>query len=186
MEKGEVQKKEPRREPRKGRRALVLIGLVLVAATFYVYPKIASGKMPERAYGTLVAAPRSYVGKIEQATTIVPELEAGRASLKLEEVDRLNIVDFQWENGAGDPVVVMAYITSSGHLFVGHSRCGCGGDRFFLAGEVLVCHACRTTFTIEDQKFLSGSATAGRNPPSRIRSAVEDGMIVVEQADLGD
>lgn len=175
------------KESRKGMGALAILAFVLVlAAAFYLYPRITSGNTKASAAGAVVAAPRSYVGRVEHATTVVPELTDGRASLSLSDVDRLNIVDFQWENGKGDPVAVMAYITSSGHLFVGHSQCGCGGDKFFLAGEVLVCNACRTTFTIEDQEFLSGSTTAGKNPPSRIRSAVEDGMIVIDQADLGN
>lgn len=187
MERGTANGKGPIRESRKGRGALVLLALVLaLVAAFYIYPRLTSEKTQASAAGTAVAAPRSYVGRVEQATTIEPDLAEGRAMVDLADVDRLNIVDFQWENGKGDPVAVMAYITSSGHLFVGHSLCGCGGDKFFLAGEVLVCHTCRTTFTIEDQKFLSGSTTAGKNPPARIKAAVEDGRIVIDQADLGN
>jgi hypothetical protein len=175
------------KESGKGRGALVIVAIVLVlASAFYLYPRLTDGNTQASAAGAVVASARSYVGRVEHATTVVPDFTDGRASLSLSDVDRLNIVDFQWENLKGDPVAVMAYITSSGHLFVGNSQCGCGGDKFFLAGEVLVCNACRTTFTIEDQEFLSGSTTAGKTPPGRIKSAVEDGMIVIDQADLGD
>lgn len=175
----------PFRKSRKGGRILAALSLVVIAVmVFFVYQGLSSKDPQASASGTVVAAPRSYIGKKEQATAIQPDLTSDKASISLADVDRLNIVDFEWENLKGDPVPVMAYITSSGRLFVGHSLCGCGGTEFFLAGEVLVCGSCRTTFTIEDQKFMSGSTTAGKNPPARIKSVVENGMIVIKQSDL--
>lgn len=185
MEKEPSGKVEPFNKSRKSRGKRVAVSLVLLAvAAFFIYQGISSKDPQASASGTVVAAPRSYVGRVEQATHIQPDLTADKVSISLADVDRLSIVDFEWKNQKGDPVPVMAYISSSGSLFVGYSLCGCGGTEFFLAGEALVCSTCRTTFTIENQKFMSGSTTAGKNPPARIKSVVENGMIVIKQADL--
>lgn len=171
----------------KNRKIPIAIFLVLiVVVVFLIYLGMPS-KTPQASLpGNVVAAPRSYIGKIEQARTIQPDFNDGQARIKLADVDRLNIVDFEWSNTKGELVPVMAYITSSGRLFVGNSICACGNTKFSLAGKVLVCDSCRTTFTIEDQKFMSGSVTAGKNPPERIKSVVENGIIVIEQSDLGN
>ena len=106
------------------------------------------------------------------------------ARIKLADVDQLNIVDFELKNSQNVSVPMMAYITSSGGLFVGHSACACGSLTYFLAGEALVCSSCRSTFTIEDQEFISGAASVGSEPPARIKYVIEDGMIVIDLSDL--
>lgn len=187
MEKGTAHGKVPFRESRKRSGTWFAVSIALVAALFFFACQGSASKDSQAgASGPVLAAPRSYVGRVEHATTIQPGLAGDKATISLAEVDKLNIVDFEWKDQKGDPVPVMAYITSSGRLFIGHSLCGCGGTEFFLAGETLVCSSCRTTFTIEDQKFMSGSTTAGKKPPARIKSVVEDGMIVIGQSDLED
>jgi len=172
---------------KKNRKIPVSIFLVLFAVVVILIYLGVSSKTPQSDLpGKVVAEPRSYIGKIEQAQTIQPDFNDGQVRIELADVDRLNIVDFELSNNKGEIVPVMAYITSSGRLFVGNSICACGGIKFSLAGEVLVCDSCRTTFTIEDQKFMSGSVTAGKNPPARIKSVVENGMIVIEQSDVGN
>ena len=172
---------------KNSKKSLVLVFLVLVVAVgLIVYLTSMLNNQDTSQRGTVVAGQRSYVGKIEKAKTIQPEILDGKAMITLADVDQLNIVDFELSNSNGELLPFMAYITSSGRLFVGHSVCACGGHKFFLAGEVLVCESCRTTFTIEDQKFVSGSVTAGKNPPKRIESVIENGIIVIEQSDLGN
>ena len=171
----------------KSKKNLIIVFLVIaIAAAFIFYLTSSRNNQETNQRGTVVAEQRSYVGKIEKAKIIQPEILDGKAMITLADVDQLNIVDFELSNSNGELLPFMAYITSSGRLFVGHSVCACGGHKFFLAGEVLVCESCRTTFTIEDQKFVSGSVTAGKNPPKRIESVIENGIIVIEQSDLGN
>ena len=171
---------------KKNRKIPVAIFLVLFVVVILIYLVVSSKTPRSDLAGKVVAEPRSYIGKIEHARTIQPDFNDSQTRIKLADVDRLNIVDFELSDNKGEIVPVMAYITSSGRLFVGNSICACGGIKFSLAGEVLVCDSCRTTFTIEDQKFMSGSVTAGKNPPARIKSVVENGMIVIEQSDVGN
>lgn len=171
----------------KSNKKLVIVFLVLaLAAALILYLTTLSNTPKESLSSEVVAEPRSYIGKIEKAKTIQPEILNGKAMINLADVDQMNIAYFELNSLEGDLLPLMAYITSSGRLFVGHSVCACGSHGFFLAGEVLVCESCRTTFTIEDQKFVSGSTTAGKNPPSRIKSVIENGVIVIEQSDLGN
>lgn len=169
----------------KSKKSLVLVVLV-VAVGLIIYLTSMLNHQETSQTGKAVAGPRSYVGKIEKAKPILPNLIDGKAMITLADVDRLNIVDFELSSSKGELLPLMAYITSSGRLFVGHSVCACGSHKFFLAGEVLVCESCRTTFTIEDQKFVSGSVTAGKNPPKRVKSVIENGIIVIKQSDLGN
>jgi len=131
-----------------------------------------------------VASPRSYVGRVVYSQPILPDVENGKVRIKLADVEKWDIVEFELENNRNIKVPAMAYITSSGRLFVGHRQCACGGQNFFLAGEALVCGSCRTTFTIEDQKFISGAVSAGDNPPARITAVTQNGMIVIDQSDF--
>lgn len=172
---------------KKSKKNLVIVFLFLaIAAVFLIYLTSMLNNQEDGQSSKVVAGTRSYVGKIEKAKAVQPALLDGKAMITLADVDRLNIVDFELSNTNGEQLPLMAYITSSGRLFVGHSVCACGSHKFFLAGEVLVCESCRTTFTIEDQKFVSGSVTAGKNPPKRIKSVIENGIIVIEQSDLGN
>lgn len=171
---------------KKNRKIPVAIFLVLlVAVVILIYLGVLSKTPQSDLPGMVVAEPRSYIGKIEHARPIQPDFNDSQARIKLADVDRLNIVDFELNNSKGETIPVMAYITSSGRLFVGKSICACGGTKFSLAGEVLVCDSCRTTFTIENQKFISGSVTAGKNPPARIKSVLDNGMIIIHQSDVG-
>ena len=171
----------------KNKKKLVIIFLVVaIAVVFLIYLTSILSNPKASLSSEVVVEPRSYIGKIEKAKTIQPVVINGKAKINLSDVDKLNIAYFELSDLKGDLLPLMAYITSSGRLFVGHSVCACGSHGFFLAGEVLVCESCRTTFTIEDQKFVSGSTTAGKNPPSRIKSVIENGVIVIEQSDLGN
>jgi len=158
---------------------LVAICGLLICAGFYLANANAS-RTPEKQ----VTSPRSYVGKVVQSQPVQPVIENGQARIKLADVDQLNIVDFELKNSQNVSVPIMAYITSSGSLFVGHSTCACGSLKYFLAGEALVCSSCRTTFTIEEQEFISGAASVGNDPPTRIKYVIEDGMIVIDLSDL--
>ena len=157
--------------------------IVLVAAGF-VFNAFFPLNARAGALGKPVAAPRSYVGKVEQMKTIQPVVENGKITFKLADVDKLNMVNFELKNNEGFLVPVMAYITSSGRLFAGSSLCECGSRKFFLAGEALVCSSCRTTYTIEDQKFISGAAIAGKYPPTSMKPVVENGTILIEQSEI--
>lgn len=132
-------------------------------------------------FGEPVAAPRSYVGRFVSMTTVEPVIEDGKIKIPFVEIDKNNIVYFEVENNEGTQVPLMAYITPSGRLFAGSSMCEpCRGRKFSLAGETLVCDTCRTTYTIEDHKFISGAVACGSYPPVYMSPGLEDGMVTIE------
>lgn len=181
-----ISKKEQFTKPHKSRLPH-LAGIIALLATCGILIYLGLSLYHTVAASTIekpVVSPRSYVGRVAQSQAIQPFVENGQVRIKLADVEQLDIVDFELENSQNIRVHVMAYITSSGRLFVGQNTCACGSQGFFLAGEALACRSCRTTFTIEEQKFISGSVTAGNNPPARIKAVIENGMIVIDQADF--
>ena len=133
-------------------------------------------------FGEPVAVPRSYVGRVVSMARVEPVVENGQIKLPLAEIDRNNIVFFELENDQGTLVPMMAYITPSGRLFAGSSMCEpCRGRTFSLAGETLVCDTCRTTYTIEDHRFISGAAICGSYAPVYMNPVVTNGMVVIDQ-----
>jgi uncharacterized protein YbaR (Trm112 family) len=136
-------------------------------------------------FGEPVAAPRSYVGRVVSMTRVTPVVENEQVKIPLAEIDRNNIVYFELENDQGTLVPLMAYITPSGRLFAGSSMCEpCRGRTFSLAGETLVCDNCRTTYTIEDHRFISGATICGSYAPVYMNPVVTDGMVVIDQQEV--
>jgi hypothetical protein len=157
------------------------ITFVLVAAVFVYLQSNTRGQAEGSYFGDPVAAPRSYMGEFVSMTSVEPIVEEGRIEIPLEEVAENNIVYFEIANDEGFLVPLMAYITPSGRLFAGSSMCEpCGGRTFSLAGETLVCDTCRTTYTIEDHQFLSGSRACGSYPPVNMNPVLKDGMVVID------
>jgi hypothetical protein len=181
-EKKRSAKKEQFIRPPESRLPLFL-GIVMVAALAgYIYLQSYHGGQAKGGYfGEPVASPRSYLGEFVSMTTVEPTVEGGRIEIPLEEVAENHIVYFEIANDEGFLVPLMAYITPSGRLFAGSSMCEpCGGRTFSLAGETLVCDTCRTTYTIEDHQFLSGSPACGAYPPVNMNPVVEGGMVVID------
>lgn len=163
---------------------LGVVALLLVAAVALVFLKQPAQAKVEY-FGEPVASPRSYVRRFISMTTVEPVVEDGEIRIPLSEVDKNNIVFFELENNEGTLVPLMAYITPSGRLFAGSSMCEpCRGRTFSLAGETLVCDTCRTTYTIEDHKFISGAVACGSYPPSNMNPVVENGMVVINEAEV--
>ena len=114
-------------------------------------------------------------------TEVEPLIEDDMIKIPLAVVDGNSIVSFTVENDEGFAVPLMAYITPSGRLFAGSSMCEpCRGRTFSLAGETLVCDTCRTTYTIENHQFITGSTACGAYPPVYMEPQVEDGTINIE------
>jgi len=162
----------------------VIIGVVVVLAVAFILLNTFLSKKDTEANvgGGPVAASRSYVGKVVQMTPIQPVVENGLIKLNLADVDQSNIVGFEMKNDEGLLVPMMAYISSSGQLFVGASVCECGGHTFSLAGKTLVCNTCRTTYDIENQAFISGANICREYPPINMNATVENGMILLDQS----
>lgn len=166
------------------RSRLLLVSLITVAgllAVGWLIYALLSQPNPATV-GDPVAAPRSYIGKVVQAQVMEPVIENGKVMLKLTDVDQANIVRFELTNDLGDPVPMMVYITSSGRLYAGDSLCACGCSEFSLAGKALVCSSCRSTYDIENQKYLSGAAICEQYPPTSMQPAVQDGWITISQS----
>ena len=165
----------------------LILGVIAVAAAggfllFTFFPR--NGAAPAKTRGEPVAAARSYVGKVEQMKPIQPVVKDGMIQLNLADVDKANMVGFEMENDTGFLVPMMAYISTSGRLFIGCSLCECGGRTFSLAGRALVCNTCRTTYDIENQTFISGVSICGKYPPVNMKSTVENGMIRIDQSNV--
>ena len=159
---------------------LTAVGLVLITLIFFVMR--GTNEQEKIAYfGNVVAAERSYIGEFISMTIVEPVVADGKIEIDFEEVNTNNIVYFEVENDENQLVPLMAYITPSGRLFTGSSMCEpCRGRTFSLAGETLVCDTCRTTYTIEDHKFISGAKTCGQYPPVQMNNRIEDGKIVID------
>jgi hypothetical protein len=149
---------------------------------FLFFPRHAAS--PSSTLGEPVAAARSYIGKVEQMTPIQPVVENGMIRFALSDVDKANIVSFEMENDERFLVPMMAYITSSGRLFVGCSLCACGGKTFSLAGKALVCDTCRSTYDIETQLFLAGVSLCRKYPPVPMKVTVANGRILLDRSNV--
>lgn len=185
MSKNTNSKKEQFTQPEKNKIPVIIgyISVALVAILVLIF-LLSSGESNENSinyFGDPVAEARSYMGKVISKTEITPDVIGGEIRIPLELVDRHNIVSFKLPNNEGVLVPLMAYITPSGRLFVGSSMCEpCGGRTFSLAGETLLCDACRTTYTIEDHVFISGSRACGQFPPVYLNPRVVDGIIIID------
>jgi hypothetical protein len=167
----------------------VIIGAVAIILTgLVVFIMQGIGKESQQnagLFGEPVAPTRSYIGKHVSMTPITPIIENGLIKIPLADVDQYNIVSFELENNENFLVPLMVYITPSGRLFAGSSMCEpCKGRSYTLAGETLVCNACRTTYEIETHKFISGSKVCGSYPPVNLNPRVEKGFVIIELEDV--
>ncbi len=166
---------------------LIAVSAVAVVAVLAFVFIIGSedGGVSDLAFGEPLAGTRSYIGQVVSMTRVEAAVDSERASLPLELLEAEDIVYFEVENSDGFMVPLMAYITPSGRVFTGSSMCEpCQGRYFSLAGETLVCDACRTTYTIESHEFISGSAACGSYPPVYMEPTVEGGMVSIDMEDI--
>jgi len=178
-----IGKKEQFTRPDKSKLPLIAGMVVILLALGFVYSQfVGNDTQAEVVYfGEPVTAERSYLGRFISMTAIEPLIEEGQIKFPLADLERYSIVSFSAENDQGTVVPLMAYITPSGRLFAGSSMCEpCRGQTFSLAGETLVCDACRTTYTIEDHQFISGAVVCGSYPPVNMNGRVVDGMVVID------
>jgi hypothetical protein len=118
-------------------------------------------------------------------TEIDATVEGEWLTIPLAAVDEYGIVYFEAENDEGFQVPMMAYVGPSGRIFAGSSLCEpCRGRTFSLAGETLVCDTCRTTYTIEDHEFISGSPICGEYPPVSLDPIIEEGLIKIPMENI--
>lgn len=171
----------------KNRRLLpvfLIAGVVAVVAGLVLYALLAQPNLPaDGETGIMVADARSYVGQVVYMQIIQPEIEDGKIKIPLAEVTQANIVGFTTTNDRGDPVPMMVYITPSGRLNASTAQCACGSCSFSLAGRTVVCDACRSTYDIENQSYLSGAAICARYPLTVMNPVVSDGVIEIDQQD---
>jgi len=159
---------------------LTVVALAIVSVVVFMFNG-SSGKDQTAFYGNPVAEERSYIGEFIAMTDVTPVVSDGKIEIPFDEVDSNNIVYFEVENNEKQLVPLMAYITPTGRLFTGSSMCEpCRGRKFSLAGETLVCDTCRTTYTIEDHKFISGAPSCGEYPPVYMENSIVDGKIVID------
>ncbi len=157
---------------------IAVVAVLALAAGYYLL----QGSQDEQSAVSVnpVLEERSYIGEFVSMTVIEATLDGEWLTISLAAVDDYGIVYFEAENDEGFLVPLMAYVGSSGRVFAGSSMCEpCRGRTFSLAGETLVCDACRTTYTIEEHEFISGSPVCGKYPPVSMDPVVEEGLIKI-------
>lgn len=176
-------KKDQFTTKQKSKLPLVLSGVAVVLIAVIAFAFLSGGNDTQDVsyFGDPVVEARSYVGRLVSMTDIEPEIVDGEVRIPLNVVDENDIVYFEIANDQDELVPLMAYITPSGRLFVGSSMCEpCRGRTFSLAGETLVCDACKTTYDVESHEYLSGSVACGSYPPVNMNARVENGIIIFE------
>ncbi|MHB1483243.1 MAG: Fe-S-containing protein [Saccharofermentanales bacterium] len=163
---------------------LIIFAALIISAGIFVSAYLQKKSPLQDTLGDPVAAPRSYIGLVEHMETVQIDVSDGKVRFDLADIDKMNMAGFEIENDEGFLVPMMAYITSSGRLFVGSSLCECGGRKFSLAGKTLFCDKCRTTYDIENQKYISGAAICGKYPPVNMKASVENGTISLEYSSI--
>jgi hypothetical protein len=181
-------KKQQFTQPQKSKTPLIIGAvavIVLAAVAMGMFKSNSKQQAQPEYFGEPVAAARSYIGEFVSMTRVEPEINGDKIQIPLSVVDENNIIYFEVENDEGTMVPLMAYITPTGRLFTGSSMCEpCRGRTFSLAGETLFCDTCRTTYTIEGHKFISGSVVCGQYPPVNMNGVVENGIINIELAEV--
>lgn len=184
--KGNAEKKEQFINKKKNKSLFiagaVVVAIMIVTAGIMIPLYIQQKSAQTGSSRDPVAAPRSYIGKVENMKTISPTVENGKINISLAQVDELNIAGFEMENNEGFLVPMMVFITTSGRLFAGSSLCECGGREFSLAGKTVVCDTCRTTYDIETRKYISGVSICGKYPPVNMKSVVENGTVIIDES----
>lgn len=170
-----------RPQQRKG--LLYIIVIVLIAGLALVsgyYLQQAGSSEAVGVSGEQVLAERSYIGEFISMTTVEATIDGEWLTIPLDVVDQNSIVYFEAENDEGFVVPLMAYVGPSGGIFAGSSMCEpCRGRTFSLAGDTLVCDTCRTTYTLEQHEFISGSPVCGKYPPVSMDPVVEEGLVKI-------
>ena len=170
-----------RPQQRKG--LLYIIVIVLIAGLALVsgyYLQQAGSSEAVGVSGEQVLAERSYIGEFISMTTVEATIDGDWLTIPLDVVDQNSIVYFEAENDEGFVVPLMAYVGPSGRIFAGSSMCEpCRGRTFSLAGDTLVCDTCRTTYTLEQHEFISGSPVCGKYPPVSMDPVVEEGLVKI-------
>jgi hypothetical protein len=181
-------KKEQFTGKKESRLPFIAGGLILIGVAVLLIFIFRGGDEEESAvtyFGDPVAAERSYVGRVASMTEVEALVEGDWITLPLETVEQADIVYFEVENNEGFSVPLMAYITPSGRLFAGSSMCEpCRGRYFSLAGETLVCDTCRTTYTIEEHRFITGSPACGSYPPVYMSPEVDGDKVKIALAQV--
>ncbi len=157
--------------------AILFAGIALLSG---YYLKQESNSTVASVSGDQLLEERSYIGELISMTEVEATSDGDWLTIPLEVVDKNSIVYFEAENDEGLVVPLMAYIGPSGRVFAGSSMCEpCRGRTFSLAGDTLVCDTCRTTYTLEQHEFISGSPVCGKYPPESMDPIIENGLIKI-------
>jgi len=160
--------------------SFLIVAAAAIAVTTGYYLLQGSQNDQAAPSGNPILEERSYIGEFVSMTVIDATVEGEWLIIPLAAVDEHGVVYFEAENDEGFQVPLMAYVGPSGRIFAGSSMCEpCRGRTFSLAGETLVCDTCRTTYTIEEHEFISGSPVCGKYPPVSMEPIVEEGLIKI-------
>ena len=182
MSKQTFNKKEQFTNPQKNKKPFIVGGIGIAVGAAILFFIFGGGQKEDKNYfGDPVLAQRSYIGEVVATTKIDPVIENGQIMIPLDVVDQNNNISFEIENDEGFLVPIMVYVTPTGRIFAGSSMCEpCRGRTFSLGGETLICDTCRTTYTIEDQQFISGAKVCGEYPPVNMNPKIENNRVIIE------
>lgn len=160
--------------------ALVVIALVVVLVG--LKGQAGSGEGKER---PKVAEEQSY--GIVEMTEVKPEIKNGQVQVDLsllKEKKILRIEDPRYslklQSGATVPFPLVVYLNNKGEVVAAVSDCEpCDSTRFHIEGDVLVCNACGTRWTLNDLTGVSGGCT--QYPPDEIPVKVEGSKVIIDE-----
>lgn len=136
-----------------------------------------------------VAKPGEYKEKIEMKTVETKE-DNNYLSIALEDVLKNRLVNFYYDDKripdgtSTKPLSLMAFITSSGKLFVGTAYCPpCRSDKHYIDSDgTLTCDLCATKRDMETLEGISGGCID--YPPDEFNIRISNGMVNIGLSDL--
>lgn len=177
---------------------LAVVAVVVIGGAYALSNRSSEGQAP-----TATTSETKYAGRLLPANYVAPKvadvtvyaktipmtvIEAAQDekgfTVPLDSIVANKIVRFDYLQQNGETLPMIAYVKSSGKLFVGVSYCPpCQGEGQRIAADgTLTCESCGTRRTLETNEGLSGACKL--YPLDEIPAVVDADTIVIDSAVL--
>ncbi|MCK4777027.1 MAG: DUF2318 domain-containing protein [Actinomycetia bacterium] len=115
-----------------------------------------------------------------QMTPIAASVEGEYMAISLEDVEKGKLASFAYDDGSGNELPLLSYLTPSGKVITAVSVCEpCNSTTFHFGSDgLLTCNACYTKWDPETLEGISGGCKD--YPPDELENTVEDGKILIK------